>query len=79
MTMHNLDRNQNLKLADLLLGAAKAIVVASVVAFLYPPSGTGRSVVWLVAGCGVAAILAVIGLALAKGEDGGRKDRRGGR
>jgi len=79
MTMRNLNKTQNIKLADLLLGAAKAIVIASIVAFLYPPAGSVRSVLWLIAGCVISAILAGIGLAITKDNDSSSRGRHEGR
>ncbi|MEK7475430.1 MAG: hypothetical protein AAB152_07305 [Candidatus Coatesbacteria bacterium] len=80
MTMRNLNRDQNLEMARLLIGAGKTIFVASIVAILFPQSGIDRPFLLSILGVGLSAILAAIGLALIKGQDAdpqaGRRKRR---
>ncbi len=77
MTVRHLNEPQNTKLADLLLGAAKTIGVGSIIAFLYPPAGLDRSLLYLATGLIVASVLASIGLSLVKDPKLVESPRRG--
>ena len=64
MSFRHLTKASNTELAKLLIGAAKAIFVASIIAVLYPGATDGRPVGWAAVGIMVSAILAWIGIRL---------------
>ena len=63
----------------MLLGVAKAVLAAGIIAFLYPPSGQVRSFEWLVAALAISGILAYIGLSLDEEEHGKSSRQKKGR
>ena len=64
MSLHHLSPLGNNELARLLIGAAKTIFAASVIALFFPPAGVDRSWVWFLAGVLVAAASGGIGIAI---------------
>lgn len=62
MSLHHLNRTQNTELGRLLIAVAKALGVAAVVALIFPPGGTPWPIVDLLAGVGLAILLAALGI-----------------
>ena len=71
--MRNLTSIQNLEVARLLIGAAKTIFVASVLALLYPPAGSVRSLLLFLAGIALSIVLAIVGVMLMENKDAAEK------
>jgi len=81
MSFQHLTRIGNEELARLLIGAAKTIFAASIIALFFPTAGTERSWIWFLAGVLLAAVLGGIGIVVlektARDQGGdGRKTRR---
>jgi len=66
MRYQNLTHSQNLKVADLLIGAGKTIFVASVIVFLFPATGMNRPVLYSLLGGLLSGVLVYFGVILSK-------------
>jgi hypothetical protein len=64
MSFQHLTQIGNEELARLLIGAAKTIFAASVVALFFPAVGAERSWIWFLSGIVVAAILGGVGIVM---------------
>ena len=79
MSFHNLSGKQNLEIARLLIGASKAIFIASAVALLFPPAGQPRPILFALIGALVAGVLASIGILMMKDKETPSPERPRGR
>jgi len=81
MSFNNLTRIQGNELARLLMGLGRVLVLASIVALLFPQAGESLRVMWAVLGIILGGIVAVVGVLMLKEEPGksGKQERRGRR
>ena len=75
MSFQNLTRLQGNELARLLMGLGRALVLASIVALLFPHEGESLCAVWAVMGIILGGIIALVGVLTLK--EGGDRKRRG--
>jgi hypothetical protein len=75
MTMQHLRPEQNLEISRLLIGAGKAIFIASMLALLFPQLGQPRPVLFAVLGSILSLILVTIGVMLIKGGPGAPREK----
>jgi len=69
MSFNNLTSLQGNELAKLLMGLGRALVLASIVALLFPHEGEDLRIVWSLLGMIVGGVFAVIGVFMLK-DDG---------
>ena len=78
--MRNLNRDQNMEIARILIGAAKAIFIASALALLFPMAGHERPYLYCLLGAGMSIVMVIVGIMMMKGPDaddaGKRRPRR---
>jgi hypothetical protein len=74
MSFQNLTRLQGNELARLLMALGRALVLASIVALLFPHEGEGLRVMWAVLGIILGGIIALVGVLMLK--EGGERKRR---
>ena len=67
MSFRHLDKIQNAEVAKLLLALAKTMILASVIAVLFPSGGGERPIGTAILGAGLGAIAAILGVKLLKG------------
>ena len=67
MSFRHLDEIQNTEVAKLLLALAKTMILASVIAVLFPTGGGERPFGTAIIGAGLGAVAAILGVKLLKG------------
>jgi len=69
MSFNNLTSLQGNELAKLLMGLGRALVLASIVALLFPHEGEDLRIVWSLLGMIVGGVFAVTGVFMLKDDD----------
>lgn len=79
MSFHHLTGYQNNELAKALMAFGRTVVLASVVAFLFPMAETARPIFWASLGIVLGGGVVALGVLLLKDEGQETKSRRGRR